>query len=85
MLFTLVNEHGNVQKIVKDERKRDELVSNGYKLVDPAAEEEETTQPPASTEEPPAEETTQPPAAEEPKREEPKPAKAKRKNAAQKG
>lgn len=30
MLFTLVNATGNVQKIVKDARKRDELIKQGY-------------------------------------------------------
>ena len=38
MLFTLVNATGNVQKIVKDARKRDELIRQGYTEVKPEPE-----------------------------------------------
>ncbi len=66
-MFTLVSEHGNVQKIVESEHKRDELLSKGYKLIDPDPAEEETTLPPADEDPDPAEEdTTQPPADEDP-------------------
>ena len=33
-MFHLVNKFGNVHKHVKDARKRDELIANGYKLVE---------------------------------------------------
>lgn len=33
-MFHLVNQYGNVHKKVESERKRDELIAAGYKLVE---------------------------------------------------
>lgn len=38
-MFHLVNKYGNVHKIAKNARRRDELIANGYTLVGIAVEE----------------------------------------------
>ena len=51
-MFTLVNAAGNVQKIAKDARKRDELIRQGYVEILPEGEESEQEEEPKEEHEP---------------------------------